>query len=191
MKMLVNDKDAVARLNSPINLINQLRRGLGSNNKKNDAMALFGIGKKTECRSSVEGVSKENKEDKIEQKLAVTFNPFQKPQESFPQEFLPEQSSSPTLDKILENHESQIKLGLAHDAALSLLNNSIGLLSAKLEDVRADRLPSVIAAASKTVESIRRERNEATKNDKDREVHYHFYTPEQKKIEQYEIIDVT
>ncbi len=95
-----------------------------------------------------------------------------------------------TLDHLLENHESQIKLGLAHDKALDLLNRSVDALSAKLDDVKADKLPSVISAASKTVESIRKERNEASKSGKDREVHYHFYTPEQKSVSQYEIIDV-
>ena len=49
----------------------------------------------------------------------------------------------------------------------------------------------MISAASKTVESIRRERNENAKQGKDREVHYHFYTPEQKKVSDYEVIDVT
>jgi hypothetical protein len=101
-----------------------------------------------------------------------------------------EKEAHPSLDEILANNESQIKLGLAHDRSLNLLAASVELLSNKLDDVRADRLPSVIAAASKVVESIRRERNEASKNNKDREVHYHFYTPEQRKVSDYEVIDV-
>jgi len=96
-----------------------------------------------------------------------------------------------SLKDLIENSESQIKLKLVHDNALDLLHKATETLSTKLEDVRADKLPSVIAAASKTVESIRKERIEATKNDKDREVHYHFYTPQQNKIEDYDVIDVT
>jgi hypothetical protein len=95
-----------------------------------------------------------------------------------------------TLDAILSNSDTQIKLGLAHDNAVKLLNDSLGLLSAKLDDVKADKLPATIMAASKVVESIRKERIEASR-DRDREVHYHFYTPQQKKMEEFEVIDVT
>jgi len=161
--MIVNDKDAAARLNSPLNLINKLR-----DSKKNNAMSLFIPTKKKETLPEI-----------------PSFNPFS-PQAS------PETSTEePTkLNDILENHESQIKLGLAHDKALDLLNRSVEMLSAKLDDVSAAKLPSVISAASKTVESIRKERSEASKNNKDREVHYHFYTPSQKSVSEYEVIDV-
>ena len=184
--MIIKDKDAAARLNSPMNLVNRLKN-LSSSRK--DAMGLFGVNRhKTEIPPIRESGRKELETIEL-------FNPFQ-PKESSqvpatvpPISNLPEQSTT-SLDNILENHESQIKLGLAHDNALSLLNNSIKQLAEKLDDVRADRLPSVIAAASRTVESIRKERNEQLKNNKDTEVHYHFYTPEQRKIETYEVIDV-
>jgi hypothetical protein len=103
---------------------------------------------------------------------------------------LSDESDAPLLDQILENNEAQISLGLAHDTALKLLTSSISSLSAKLDDVKPDKLPAAIMAASKVVESIRRERNEALKNNKDREVHYHFYTPEQKTLTDYEVIEV-
>jgi len=102
-----------------------------------------------------------------------------------------ERTGAPTLDHIIDNHDTQIKLGLAHDTALNLLNSSVSLLATKLDDVKADKLPSVIASASKVVESIRKERSEASKNAKDREVHYHFYTPQQKRVADYEVIDVS
>jgi hypothetical protein len=124
----------------------------------------------------------------IEIKPKEIINPFIAALESIPAE-LPEIPSE-TIDTILKSNESQIKLGLAHDNAVKLLNDSITALATKLDDVRADKLPSVISAASKTVESIRRERSEAAKNNKDREVHYHFYTPELRKMETYETIDV-
>jgi hypothetical protein len=176
--MILNDKDATARLSSPMNLINRLKES----SSRKSAMSLFGIGRKDATSSMpilAEVQSGLVSNEELVSKAA--FNPFQKPSETHQQ---------PILDNILENNESQIKLGLAHDSALSLLNNSIAQLAAKLDDVRADRLPSVIAAASKTVESIRRERNEQTKTGKDREVHYHFYTPEQRKLDSYEVIDV-
>ena len=173
--MIVKDSDASKRLASPMNLINKLK----ISSPKNSAMSLFGIGRKIE---------------EIKEEVKISFNPFQAGNVlSIPAPIEePQQIPSLTkLDNILENHESQIKLGLAHDRALDLLNRSVELLSVKLDDVKADKLPSVISAASKTVEGIRRERNEANKNVKDREVHYHFYVPEQRKISDYEIIDIS
>lgn len=169
--MIVNDEDALKRLNSPMNLINQLRKV--SSSKKNNAMALF-----------------------IPPKKEVSFNPFQlndkKVEGKEALEIVKrEEKNETTLDNILKDNESQIKLGLAHDNALKLLNDSVQLLATKLDDVKADKLPSVISAASKTVESIRKERNENLKSNKDREVHYHFYTPQQNKISDYEIIEVS
>lgn len=161
--MIIDDSAATARLNSPLNLINRLKN---VSRAKDSAMQLFtGPGK--------------------------LFNPFaaRELSESQPAE-LPEKEST-TLDTILADNESQIKLGLAHDKALSLLVNSVGVLESKLSEVSVSKLPQAILAASKVVESIRRERTEASKNNKDREVHYHFYTPDQKKMESYEVIDVT
>jgi len=177
--MIVNENEAVKRLNSPSNLINRLR----ATSTRTNAMSLFGIGKKNVDIKT---------EDKMIEAVSASFNPFP-PQTSsqIPAVIPPIENPSPVLGDILDNHDSQIKLGLAHDSALKLLNNSIELLSTKLDDVKADKLPAVISAASKTVESIRRERNEAAKMGKDKEVHYHFYTPQQKTVAEYQIIDVT
>jgi len=177
--MILSNKEAEARLSSSNNLINRLRNG----SSKNNAMSLFIPNKKLE-------------------EVIKPFNPFSNltniSQDNISQDnTLPAAPAdsiadhSATLDNLIENHDSQVKLGLAHDAALDVLNRSTKMLGEKLDDVRADRLPSVIAAASKVVESIRRERSEASKNSKDREVHYHFYTPQQKKLSDFEVIDVS
>ena len=171
--MIINDKEAARRLDSSMNLINKLRGLSSTSPKKNAAMQLFGIGRVAPEKQIIE--------------IKSEFNPFQ-PE---PLVEIPSEPAELNLDTILVDHESQIKLGLAHDRALELLNLSTEMLLTKLDDVSASKLPSVISAASKTVESIRRERSEASKNNKDREVHFHFYTPEQKKISDYEIIDVT
>lgn len=163
--MLINDKDAIARLNSPMNLINQLRK----TSSRSSAMSLF-----------IPAASQQKKEK--------SFNPFIQDKKIEVKEEHKEDQT--TLDSILKDSDSQIKLGLAHDKALELLTNSVNMLATKLDDVKADKLPSVISAASKTVESIRKERSEASKNNKDREVHYHFYTPQQNKVSDYEIIEV-
>lgn len=179
--MIIKDEDVLKRLTSPMNLMNQLRN---RTDKKNDAMSLFGLrpdGKK-EIRPSVDVSQKQ------EEKALATFNPFQ----PLAPTTAPVKIDVPTtLDNILEDHESQVKLGLAHDNALRLLNSSVEMLQNKLDDIKADKLPSVISAASKTVESIRRERAESTRNGKDLQVHHHFYMPQQKSVADYNIIDVT
>ena len=170
--MLVNDSEAAKRLNSPMNLMNRLKN---ESSVRKSAMSLFIPSKKQE--------ELHKSEEKIVPYVNKDFNPF-----------LPEQikhEESVKLSDILENGDAQINLGLAHDSALKLLNKSLTLLETKIDDIKADKLPSVISAASKTVESIRKERAESSKNNKDREVHYHFYTPEQKTINDYKIIDVT
>ena len=194
--MLINNSDAVARLASPMNLINRLR---GNGDKKNNAMVLFGIGLRPEIKKEINFnpffAAQKITTQRIEQPQNIE-QPQQiespQPLALIPSSTLSQSQSSERLDNILENHESQIKLGLAHDKALDLLNNAVAALALKLEDVKADKLPSVISAASKTVESIRRERNEAAKNgSKDREVHYHFYTPTQKPVSDYNVIEIT
>ena len=179
--MIVNDSEAAARLGSPLNLINRLSK-LGSDSQRKNAMSLF---IKPSLATPLEKITKEEAKEVI-----VTFNPF-KSKSSEPQALVPvTEQSAVRLDDISIDHDSKIKLGLAHDKALQLLTDSVTLLSAKLDDVSAAKLPSVIAAASRTVESIRRERNEANKNSKGQDVHYHFYTPQQKPLESYEVIEV-
>jgi hypothetical protein len=176
--MIINNEEAAARLNSPMNLINRLRRESGSS-KKNDSMSLFGMPPRSVKEDKKNLINPFARREAPPEKIDILEEPAKL-----------EKLEKISIDNILENSDSQIKLGLAHDEALKLLNSSISLLATKLDDVRADKLPSVISAASKTVESIRKERAEATKNGKDREVHYHFYTPEQRKLTDYEVIDV-
>ncbi len=165
--MIISDKSAIEKLNSPKNLINSLK-----NSSKNNAMSLF-IGNKI------------NEVIKPKEQMTVPFNPFI----SIKQEEVKEKEESPRLDNLIENNETQVKLSLAHDEALKLVNNSISLLSSKLDDIRADKLPSVITAAGKIVESIRKERSENSRTSKDREVHHHFYMPQQRKLEDYEVVE--
>jgi hypothetical protein len=166
--MIINNDEASKRLNSPLNLINRLRESK-TNAKAKAAMAIF-IPPKGVMPSDTG-----SKQSVYKPEIAGVQHPAE---------------NTETLDQILENHEAQINLGLAHDSALKLLTNSISSLATKLDDVKPDKLPAAIMAASKVVESIRRERAEASKNNKDREVHYHFYTPEQKQLTDYEVIEV-
>jgi hypothetical protein len=194
--MLVNDKLAAARLTSPLNLINQLHAATSNNSNRKKAMSLF--------IPSVQ-VQPANVQINIPdttQAIQTINNPFETKTETFEQprklEYVREKDDTinevvePSLSDIIINPESQIKLGLAHDNAIDLLTRAVDTLALKLDDVRADKLPSVISAASRTVESIRKEQLEARRNkkEKDSEVHFHFYTPQQKKVSEYEVIEI-
>lgn len=163
--MLIKDNEAVARLQSPMNLINRLR----DSSPRKSAMSLF-------IPSSLKNVEPIKKEEAL---TIPSFNPFPAVKE-------PET----TIENLVENSEEQVKLSLAHDSALKLLNDSVALLSTKLEDVKAEKLPSVISAASKVVEGIRRDRREIKETENEKEVHYHFYTPAQKTLTEFKVIDV-
>ncbi len=166
--MIVNDREAAERLQSPHNLINRMKDLSG---QRKNAMSLF-------IRPEPAEPTSINSLPKASEELIKVPIPIQ-----------PEQNA-PTSDDIIANGDDQIKLGLAHDNAIKLLNSSIDMLSAKLDNVSASKLPSVIAAASRTIEGIRKERNEQNKNNGNRDVHYHFYTPQQRVIADYEVIEV-
>ena len=163
--MILSDDEVLKRLSSPSNLMNKLKNL--SPKPKSNAMDLFIRPKIDEPKPSVPAATQPKPTD--------TTVP---------------QDKTATLDTIIQNPQSQIELGLAHNKSISLLNRSIDLLSEKLDDVLPSRLPSVISATAKVVESIRKERAEASKSNRDREVHYHFYTPQQRKLEEFEVIDV-
>lgn len=197
--MIINDKDASARLNSPLNLINKLHE-----RKHGSAMNLF-TGDKSNNGSKTKSFLQTNTSKSQQESTPKAFNPFEKktvtsePNQTasspssaalVPSSSVIDNQSEPNLDRLLDNAESNIKLGLAHDKAVNLLHDSLEKLSLKLDDIKADKLSAVISAASKTVESIRRERNEAAKSSKGKEVHYHFYTPTQRKLSEYEVIEV-
>lgn len=176
--MLINDKTAGARLASPNNLMNRLA-SLSASPRKS-AMSLF-IPTASALPTAFPKVDIAIKTP--EKEKGVSFNPFSSASQESP--------AQPT-DELVSNADEQINLALAHNKALGLLNSSLQSLTDKLDDVKAEKLPSVIAATSKVVESIRRERLEAVKSRaKNEEVHYHFYTPQQKKVSDYDVIDIS
>jgi hypothetical protein len=185
--MLINEKDAIERLASPLNLMNRLaatRLNNGSN-KRNSAMSLF-VPPKNEQKEETQEIVKVPK---------FFDNPFEKAGDGPAQETAKSEESNPStqpqVENLIENADAQIKLAQAHDLALDTLTNAVRMIGTKLDDVKPDKLPSVIAATSKVVESIRKERNEANKaKNGNREVHLHFYTPVQKQESDYEVIDV-
>lgn len=185
--MLVSDKDALTRLSSPDNLMNRLRSAQGSNRSK--AMNLFGIGRdKPEVIDRVTEIKPAGFQNPFlsksteETSLVPSNNPTSTPPEPA--------DSEPKTDDLVSNADTQIQLAQAHDKSLETLVNAVKMLNVKLDDIKPDKLPAVITATSKVVDQIQKQRIDATKSRQDRQVHFHFYTPTQKKIEEYNVIEV-
>ena len=181
--MIIKEEAAIARLNSPMNLINRL----ASVKKTNGSMSLF-IRPQPAAEKTVD--IKAEEEVKVRVPITTSFNPFEQKEVVAIIKAPPKEEEHPSIDNLINNSDNQIKLAEAHDSALSVLTTATKLMAQKLDDIKADKLPSVIAATSKVVESIRRERNEAARQCAGKEVHYHFYTPVQKKVADYEVIEV-
>jgi len=182
--MLISNDEALKRLGSPLNLLNKMRVSSRSN-----AMNLF--------------VPPSNNKSKIEEPAVPPFhNPFDKAKQELVSdsaiipEVLPNSESTaaktaePTLDALIANSDNDIKLALAHDTAIDVMVSAMQKVKGDMDNIKSDKLPSVITAASKVVEGIRKERNENSKTKIGRDVHLHFYTPTQKKLEDYKIIEV-
>lgn len=185
--MLINEKEALARISSPMNLLNKMRNRAVASHANNKGMSLF-----------IPSSTPSNLKDQPTP-FSHPFNPFQKPAiesktevvVTAPLNLVPENSNSNlSLDSLLDGADSKIKLSHAHNKALDTLVNAVDMMQLKLDDIKPDKLPSVISAAAKVVDGIRRERNEAAKAHSGKAVHLHFYTPTPRQIEDYEIIEV-
>ena len=171
--MLVTNESADRKLSSSNNLINRLRNG-SLNSKPKNAMSLFIAPAQQSIQSSVISA------------VPKVINPFEKP-------LVPviAKQENPSVEHLLEEVDVQVKLGLAHNKALDVLTKAVNRLEVEVDSISINKLPQVITATSKVVEGIRKERLERDKIGKDKEVHYHFYTPQQKTLNDYEVIDVT
>lgn len=214
VRRLTGSNNLINRISSTASVVSVVsvvaRNNNNGNNSRSTAMGLFGLNKSSISIPTPQIVEVKHdkveetkiEETKIEEPITYSFNPFPLSTPiSIPStiatvdsnkqiEETNKQTEGISVANLLDNSDTQIKLGLAHDNALKLLNESVETLTLKLPNVRADKLPAVITAASKVVESIRKERNEVNKNSKDRDVHFHFYTPTQKKLSDYDVIEV-
>lgn len=161
--MLIKEDEVSKRLNNPLNLINQMK-GSALKKDKNNAMSIF-IKPDTHKLEQ-----RENKEEAGDFSSGL--------------------ETDVTSDELIPDSEAKMKLALAHDKALEVMTRAIDVAGLKLDDIKAAQLPGVIVAMSKVVGNIRAERIERDKVNKGNDVHLHFYCPEQKKIDSYEVIDV-
>jgi len=183
--MLVNDKDAKARLTSSGNLMNMLRNGLAP--RRPNAMSIFAPA--APDNNSAIAVSPP--------RFVNPFRPSATPANPTP--VLPSDEDTkvvepevlpPTTDDLLSNADAQIKLARAHDRALNLIGRTLETIETKIDDMKPEKLPAVLSAAGRIVESIRKEKLEQTKDKRDRQVHFHFYEPARKEITEYETMEV-
>ncbi len=217
--MIVSEQDALSRLGSPLNLMNRMKDSASNPSKRREAMGLFGVNRNQnqspEPTPKVDvTVDVSKHQEKPTEEAKVTFTPFVKraitalaPLPNHPSNLPnydrnPHSSSSavvvddsseskePGLDDLVGNADTQVKLGLAHDKALDTLVSAVDLMKMKLDDIKPDKLPGVISATSKVVDQIQRQRLDQSKNKNNRDVHFHFYTPTQKKIEDYTVVEV-
>lgn len=208
--MIVSTADAQKRAESSGNLINRLRSASQATHKSDSrhtkSMDLFtGKNGNTPIAAPPVPISNPTSDPRsipnpvaIHNQLLVPdlYNPFKRNEEVEPEDtpstaLVPEVVSRNDVhvDDILSNVDSKIKLQQAHDKSLGLLVSAIDILKEKLDDVTPSKLPGVIAAVSKTVESIRREKIELNRDRGGREVHFHFYEPARKKLSEYEQVE--
>lgn len=198
--MLINNENAERRLKNPLNLINRER-----SERKTNAMSLFirpSVSEEKKTNIKIENKlmvpprveSEEIVENSISSSLSLALekvthnptliNPTPAPVES-------ENIPSP-IDNLINNADSTIELASAHNKAITLMGKAMGKLEKKLDEdvVPAKMLPSIISGLGKVVTDIRKEQNDRNNRDKNETTIIHFYCPEQRKVNEYEVIDV-
>jgi hypothetical protein len=175
--MLINEKEAARRLNSPDNLMNRLR-SLSTTNRTastTKAMGLFGIGNK-------EGLVPTSS-------ILPQSNQSNQSDSEGPQQPVMSQSSSPSLDDLVKNADSKLKIELAHTAALDTLVSTVNRLKDTVPSLESPvKLSQIAMNMSRIMTSLTEKKED--KAEEDKQVHYHFYMPEQNKMDDYKVIDV-
>lgn len=165
--MLISREDANKRLNSPTNLMNRMRSFRSDSRDK--ALSLFTNPKK-------------------EANTPPAWNPFPENSNSEGEVKVPDAIiSGLNIDSIIDDADTRIKLQTIHDTALDTLVLAVQTLKDRLPEIAASKLPDVAAKIGKVVDNIRTEKN---KSQGVKQVHLHLYTPEQKKMSDYESVDV-
>lgn len=188
--MIINSADAERRINNPLNLMMKIKSGELGRSARKSPMDLFI--KPSDNNDQLES-HEDTKEIHPEEAIAVIPS-FSSPFGDSPAE----DSSGISIDQpikaddLLLDADVDIELAKAHNKALSLMGTAMRTLENKLDGVKADKLPTVITSLGKVVSDIRRERVEREKANErpGANVHYHFYCPTQRKVDEYEVIEV-
>jgi hypothetical protein len=167
--MLVNNQEVEKRLSSPLNLLNRLRGGDRSPERAK-AMSLFGVGSKKVVE------------------VEADFNPFKSSKGEIEEVSEDNSPNPPTVDDLMGAADNKIKLEMVHNSALSVMSaavSRIGILVPTLD--KPEKLADIASKMSKIVGDIK-DKNKTRGEDK--QVHLHFYTPNQKAITDYEVVEV-
>jgi hypothetical protein len=178
--MILSDDDLKKRMTNPMNLLNKPKGNISS--ARENAMSLF-------IKPSLSKV--EEKKDSSVPVPALT--PANSPFEPAKTQEIPVKESAIEIgtDELIEDADARINLAAAHNNAIAVMNTAIGRVKNGIEDIDVRKLPGVITAMSRVVSEIQKTKLEHEKINKGTEVFHHFYMPEQKKIESYEVIEVS
>lgn len=170
--MLISDKEASKRLNSPMNLFNRMRTGSlrshSESNSKSKAMDLFGIGKKNDPFKNAIAAPKEE--------VTVIVTPE-----------VIEEKDNDVASQILDV-DTKVKERLIHKTAVNILSKTMSELENKLPELAAPKLADVAVKMSKVIDTINNAKNRDRETE--RPVHLHFYSPEQRKLSDYSEVTV-
>lgn len=171
--MILSEEDLKKRLNNPLNLLNKPKGVLSS--ARENAMSLF-------IKPAISEVKKEIEVPAtlIPAKLVSPFEPAKE---------IP--TTEIQTDELIEDADARINLAAAHNNAIAVMHSAISRVKEGVNDIDLRKLPGVITAMSRVVSEIQKTKLEHEKINKGTEVFHHFYMPEQKKIEQYEVIEVS
>lgn len=159
--MILDDKAADSRLNSPDNLMNRLKA----------------IKEKASPSVVLPPASQEKKE----------ALPFKKSSRSSPA-LIP--AIPPTAEDLIDNLEAKILYGQAHEQALNLLVNSLGRLNERIEEVeKPEKLSSLAIDMSKILSSIKEAQSDHNRDGN--KVQINIYAPQFREVHEYETIQLT
>lgn len=180
--MIISNEAANERLNNPMNLFNRVTSNQPNSAKR--AMSLF-------VRPSEPVLQPVQSQTEILPPKPFT-NPFKpKEVEVIVKEEAAEDVDPVSLSDIVDSSDQKIKLELAHDEALATLVSAVQNLKSRIvSEENPSKLAAIAAQMGKVVDQIRNTKANAAKANEAKSTHYHFYTPEQKKLSDYQVIDV-
>lgn len=98
--------------------------------------------------------------------------------------------SDPAVIAVLDDIDSKVKEETIKNAALSVLGASVAQLAAVVPSIqRPKELADVASKMSKVINDMNKD-GAGRNKDGNKTVHLHFYTPERKKLTDFEVIDV-
>lgn len=179
--MLINEDDFQRRINNPMNLLNK------KGDRKHGALSIFIKPSEVVEEKKFTPAFPLLKEDKVETE-AVNKESLENIQEAMA--VVERKEREIRTDDILKDADANIRLAAVHSKALDIMHTAMHQLEEKMPEMKADKIPMIVSTLGKVITDIRKEQAERNKNQANENVHFHFYCPEPKKLDQYEVIEV-